>query len=105
MPLETAFAAYAGLANLALAHPRFTGRAEHRAKLPPRARALTGSLLLGLSIVLAFWRFGATQGAVAWLGLLSLAALTLVLLASRWPSPALGSWAVAALVSPVFLFV
>ena len=89
MPLDAIAGAYAGLACLALA----TRRPRQAIALPgfatpPRLRVL-GSVLLGLSLALLCTRLGPTQGVVAWIGMLGLAALALVLLLSHSPRSAL----------------
>ncbi|RJF93210.1 hypothetical protein [Sphingomonas cavernae] len=53
--------------------------------------------LMALSACLAILRLGPYQGPVAWIGLLSLAGITLVLLMSRWRHGAIALWIPATL--------
>lgn len=103
MPLESALIAYAGFSVLALG----TQRQRHALAplappLEPMSARLIGAALLVLSLAAAIGRFGPRQGPVAWLGLISLAALALVLVLSRWPRTALGVLPVTGLLlSPI----
>lgn len=103
MPLDAALFAYAGLAGLAL------GTHQHRrVALPvigtvePRTAKLAGGALMALSILAAMLGYGAAQGIVAWVGLLSIAGVCLVLLLSRWPQGALQSGLLAAAFATAF---
>ncbi|SNS12848.1 Protein of unknown function [Sphingomonas laterariae] len=103
MPLEAGLFAYAAMANLALANPR-----HRKAPLPPvtfdtRGARAMGIALLAISILFAFTRFGAYQGAVAWIGMTSIAGVALVLLMSRWPRLALGLWLPATAIAALCL--
>lgn len=102
MPLEGCIA-YAAFANLAL------GKTKHRNAIrdrwPVHARRILGTALLLLSYAAATWRFGAIQGPVMWLGMLSLAGIVLVLLLSRWPAVALRLWAPLGLGAALLFFV
>ncbi|MES2498520.1 MAG: DUF3325 family protein [Pseudomonadota bacterium] len=99
MPLETALLGYAGLALFAAVR----GRTPHRRVEPPfltsrPAMRIVGIVLLSLSLVTAFTRYGPYQGMVAWLGLLSLSGIALVLLLSWWRVGAVAMWLPAAIV-------
>jgi hypothetical protein len=90
--LEVACLGYAAFANLARASHRHRNvRATGTMPTPGSAR-IAGWALLALSCVIAFLRFGPFQGAVAWLGMLSLGGVALVLALSRWPDRALQAW-------------
>lgn len=100
MPLDVALFAYAGLAGLAL------GTHQHRrvafpafGTVPPRSARIAGSALIVLSLAAAMLDFGVAQGVVAWFGLLSVAALCLILLLSRWPQDAVRSGPLAAAIA------
>ena len=91
------------ITDLALANPR-----HRKAPLPPvtfgtRAARAIGIALLAISILFAFTRFGAYQGAVAWIGMASIAGVALVLLMSRWPRLALGLWLPATAIAALCL--
>ncbi|WP_157215656.1 DUF3325 family protein [Flavisphingomonas formosensis] len=104
MPLETLLLGYAALANLARASGRPQRVADAIPLLRPVHAKIAGIALALLSLVASFWRFGAYQGLVAWLGLTSLAGVALVLLLSRWPVAALRLWLPAmALAVPIDL--
>jgi uncharacterized membrane protein len=82
MPLEPGLIAYAGLASLAAARSKHWPARRLPAALSPSMAKVAGVLLLLLSSVIAFQRFGAAQGAVAWTGQLCVAGVALVLLMS-----------------------
>jgi uncharacterized membrane protein len=82
MPLEPGLIAYAGLASLAAARSKHWPARRLPAALSPSIAKAAGVLLLLLSSVIAFQRFGAGQSAVAWTGQLCVAGVTLVLLMS-----------------------
>ena len=103
MPLEPGLIAYAGLASLAAARSKhWPARRLPRPLSPARAKA-AGVLLLQLSGVVAFQRFGATQGAVAWIGQLCIAGVALVLLMSWRSDTALKLGIVALVAAPALV--
>ncbi len=87
MSLEIALFGYAGFANLARSKVRGAGAARS-SRDRVRLRA-AGGILLFLSFLAATHRFGAGQGIVAWLALLSASGIAFVLVFSRWPETAL----------------
>ena len=105
MSLEVACLGYAAFANLARASHRHRNvRAAGTMPTPQSART-AGWGLLALSCVVTFLRFGPFQGAVAWLGMLSLGGVALVLALSRWPDRALQAWLPVLVLAAVFALV
>jgi len=91
--LASALLAHAGFAALALAMDRHyrSMRATRRA-CPPRLRSglrAAGAFALALSLATALHAWPPADGAVAWFGLLTVAALALVLLLAYRPRAAL----------------
>jgi len=91
--LASALLAHAGFAALALAMDRHhrSMRATRRG-CPPRLRLAlraAGTLALALSLATALRAWPTADGAVAWFGLLTVAALALVLLLAYRPRAAL----------------
>ena len=89
MHIEPALLSYASLACLALCTHRLRRDAAFE-RLPTVATLRAFAVVL---LILAAWRavhdFGPYQGAVAFIGMVSIAGLPLVLLLSRWPRGAL----------------
>jgi len=90
MPLEAGCLAYAALANIALTWPRHRALAVRT--VPPVYRFAAAGVFLALGLVFAITHLGGPQGVIAWFGLVSAAAMVLVLTLSRWPAVALRLW-------------
>ena len=99
------FFAYAGFAALALAMDRHYADAFGRGESPPpslcRGMQMAGSLGLVLSLAMLVAESGWAFGILYWLGVLTLAALTLALLLAYVPR--LGLWAAAPSAGLAFL--
>lgn len=102
MPLEPLLLSYAGLASLAAATQRM--RNGLRWKLPnAMLMKIVGALLLLAALWRAVVRFGPYQGPVAWTGLLCLSGTAMVLLSSRWKTPALIAGVLAVAIAAIFI--
>lgn len=97
--------AYAAFAGLAMAMKRHRPMSGNGIALSPRALRLGGAALLAFSYLVMLHRIGPGQGAVAWVGSISLAAILLVLLMSWRPTAAfvlaVPAITLAALFSPI----
>jgi len=104
-PIAGIFFAYAGFAALALAMDRHYADAFGRGESPsPRLRRVmqtVGSIGLCLSLAMLVAHSGWALGTLYWLGVLTLAALTLALLLAYVPR--LGLWAAAPSAAMAFL--
>lgn len=104
MLFESGCLAYAGFAQIALARPKYRA-VPSLPHIRPALRRALGWIALMLSLVPPTIGLGGPQGLVTWAGAISLAALTLVLLMSRWPTVALQTSLYVGFVAiPLFLF-
>lgn len=84
MSLDVALLGYAAFAALASARERPRHDRGGRFRLNPRRHRALGIALLLAALGAAAIHHGARQALVAWIGLLSIGAVALVLLLSRW---------------------
>lgn len=88
MVFESGCLAYAGFAQIALARPKYRA-IPATPNLNPTLRRALGWMVLALSLAPPVLALGGPQGVTTWLGAISVAAVILLLLMSRWPKSAL----------------